>query len=100
MNHTASLKTHIEPWPKFRVLFDAKNDRQKAYLELNAEKNTIGYNLRADYCSFWGSYLPKLLLDDDGGGRVKRRYASCRPAACRMPAALSLADSVLLVRAA
>ena len=66
MNHTASLKTHIEPWPKFRVLFDAKNDRQKAYLELNAEKNTIGYNLRADYCSFWGSYLPNLLLDDDG----------------------------------
>lgn len=61
---TPSMKTYIEPWPKFRVLFDSKNDRQKAYLELNADKNKIGYNLRADYCSFWGSYLPKLLLND------------------------------------
>ena len=66
MNHIASLETQIEHWPKFRVIFDAENDRQKAYLELNAEKNSIGYNLRADYCSFWRSYLPKLLQDDDG----------------------------------
>lgn len=61
---TPTLKTYIEPWPKYRILFDHKNDRQKAYLELNADKNEIKYNLRADYCSFWGSYLPKLMLQE------------------------------------
>ena len=61
---TPSLNTHIEPWPKYRVLLDSTNDKQKAYLELNADKNTIGYNLRSDFCSFWGSYIPKLMLDE------------------------------------
>jgi acetylcholinesterase len=60
---TLTLKQYIEPWPKYQVLFDSESNNQKAHLVLNAAQVEVGYNLRSDYCSFWNSYLPNLILN-------------------------------------
>jgi hypothetical protein len=66
---TQTLAQYIEPWPKFELFSsaDAANlntDEQRAYLILNANKLEIGYNLRAEYCAFWGSFLPNLVMSE------------------------------------
>ena len=60
---TLTLKQYIEPWPKYKVLYDPETDTQKAHLVLNAKKIEVAYNLRSDYCSFWNSYVPNLILN-------------------------------------
>ncbi|RMZ96447.1 acetylcholinesterase type 1 [Brachionus plicatilis] len=61
---TQTLLQPIEYWPKYQVHFDPKDNNQRAHLTLNSEKVEIGYNLRAEYCAFWGSFLPKLILGE------------------------------------
>lgn len=61
---TQTLLQPIEYWPKYQVQFNSKNDDQRAHMTLNSEKIQVGYNLRADYCAFWGSFLPKLILGE------------------------------------
>ena len=60
---TLALEQSIEPWPKYQVLFDSETNNQKAHLILNAAQIKVDYNLRSDYCSFWNSYLPNLILN-------------------------------------
>jgi len=60
---TLTLEQSIEPWPKYQVLFDSETNDQKAHLILNAAQIKVDYNLRSDYCSFWNSYLPNLILN-------------------------------------
>ena len=59
---TSSLLNFIYEWPKFKVLNNSNNDLQRAYIILKANKLQIGYNLRAEYCSFLNSYLPNIKL--------------------------------------
>ncbi len=65
---TQTLAQYIEPWPKFELFSSADSnlntDEQRAYLILNANKLEIGYNLRAEYCAFWGSFLPNLVMSE------------------------------------
>lgn len=61
---TQTLAQYIEPWPKYRILMDPNNDNQRAHIILNSDKIEIGYNLRAEYCAFWGSFLPNLILSE------------------------------------
>ena len=61
---TSSLKQDIDHWPKFQVMFSSLNDTQRAFLHLDAKKIEVGYNLRAEYCSFWSSYLPNLMFSE------------------------------------
>lgn len=53
-----------EYWPKYKVDMNPYSDEQRAYLELNSHKVTVGYNLRAEYCAFWGNLLPTLMLSE------------------------------------
>lgn len=59
---TQTFSQYIESWPKYRILNNHYDDYQRAYIILNSDKIDIGYNLRAEYCTFWGSFLPKLIL--------------------------------------
>lgn len=61
---TPTLNQYIEPWPKYRIVPSPDNDFQRAYLILNSEKIDVSYNLRAEYCTFWGSFLPTLILSE------------------------------------
>ena len=61
---TKTLDQKIEPWPKFKLIKNATNDEQKAYLILNSKEITVGFNLRAEYCAFWNSFLPNLVLSE------------------------------------
>ena len=61
---TQTLAQYIEPWPKFELMQNANSDDQRAHLVLNSNKLEIGYNLRAEYCAFWGSFLPNLVLSE------------------------------------
>lgn len=54
----------IEYWPKYRILSKAHKDEQRAYLVLNSNGVSIDYNLRAEYCAFWGSFIPSLILSE------------------------------------
>lgn len=63
-SNTQTLKQSIEYWPKYEIYFNPLNDTQRAYLILDADKIEVNYNLRADYCSFWNSYLPNLMLNE------------------------------------
>jgi len=60
--NTLTMRQEIEPWPKYVLKYDSENDEQRAFLELNADEIRLGHNFRAEYCSFWGSYLPSLML--------------------------------------
>lgn len=60
--NTLTMRQKIEHWPKYEVKFDNERDEQRAFLILNANKIEVDYNFRAEYCSFWGSYLPSLVL--------------------------------------
>lgn len=60
--NTLTMRQKIEHWPKYEVKFDNKRDEQRAFLILNANKIEVDHNFRAEYCSFWGSYLPSLVL--------------------------------------
>ena len=65
---TQTLAQYIEPWPKFELFSSAdsnlNSEEQRAYLILNSNKLEIGYNLRAEYCAFWGSFLPNLVMSE------------------------------------
>ena len=61
---TQTLAQYIEPWPKYELVSNPNNDEQKAYLILNSEKVEVQHNLRAEYCAFWGSFLPNLMLSE------------------------------------
>ncbi len=61
---TQTLNQFIETWPKYQISANKENDYQRAYINLNTEKIFIDYNLRAEYCTFWGSYLPNLVLSE------------------------------------
>lgn len=66
-NHTVLTQTFmqkIEYWPKYVLNMNPHNDYQRAYLNLNSEKVYVGYNLRAEYCAFWGTFLPTLMLSE------------------------------------
>lgn len=52
----------LEYWPKYNIEKNSLNDTQKAYLNLNADKISQGFNLRVEYCTFWGSFIPNLFL--------------------------------------
>ena len=70
--NTFTLKQPIENWPKYEIIFSSQNDTQRAYIVLDANKIEVDYNLRADYCSFWNSYIPNLMLNErkwDLGGK-------------------------------
>jgi len=69
--NTLTMQQEIEDWPKYVLKFDHENDEQRAYLDLNADEIRLGYNFRAEYCSFWGSYLPSLMLKQ---GRFSEKY--------------------------
>lgn len=62
--NTFTLKQPIENWPKYEIIFSSQNDTQRAYIVLDADKIEVDYNLRADYCSFWNSYIPNLMLNE------------------------------------
>ncbi len=62
--NTQTMRESIEYWPKYDVFFDDKDDRQRAYLILDANKIEVDHNFRSEYCSFWGSYLPNLILNE------------------------------------
>lgn len=53
-----------EFWPKYKIDMNPYSDEQRAYLELNSRKVEVGYNLRAEYCAFWGTFLPTLMLSE------------------------------------
>ena len=57
---TQTSMQYIETWPKYQILKD--KDKQRAFLRLDAAGVTVDYNIRAEYCTFWGSYLPHLIL--------------------------------------
>ena len=59
-----TLRQYTEHWPKFKVLKNSTLDEQRAYLILNADEVGVGFNLRAEYCAFWGSFLPNLVLNE------------------------------------
>ena len=59
-----TFKQNIERWPKYEILFNSSHNYQKAYLILDANKIEIKYNLRAEYCGFWGTYLPNIMLTE------------------------------------
>ncbi|CAF0719879.1 unnamed protein product [Brachionus calyciflorus] len=61
---TQTLMQPIEHWPKYEIQVNPNDDRQRAYITLNSEKIEVGYNLRAEYCAFWGSFLPNLILGE------------------------------------
>ena len=50
----------LEPWPKYQVLNIYNNDSQRAHLELNAREFKVDFNLRAEYCGFWGVSLQNI----------------------------------------
>jgi acetylcholinesterase len=64
LSKTKTLSQYIEPWPKFKVIKNSTYDQHRAYLNLNSKEISIGYNLRAEYCAFWGSFLPNLVLNE------------------------------------
>lgn len=61
---TLTLRQEIEPWPKYELRNSFEDDDQRALLVLNAAKIETENNFRAGYCSFWGSYLPNLILNE------------------------------------
>jgi acetylcholinesterase len=61
---TQTFSQYIETWPKYRILNNQYDDYQRAYIILNSDKVEVDYNLRAEYCTFWGSFLPKLILGE------------------------------------
>ena len=62
---TQTLNQQTESWPKYQILTTNKeDDYQRAYLNLNSEKVFVDFNLRAEYCTFWGSFLPNLVLSE------------------------------------
>ena len=61
---TQTFSQYIETWPKYRILNNQYDDYQRAYFTLNSENSDVNYNLRAEYCTFWGSFLPKLILGE------------------------------------
>jgi acetylcholinesterase len=61
---TQTQAQFIEPWPKYQIFTNPYQDHQRAYLILNADQVRHDYNIRAEYCTFWGSYLPKLILSE------------------------------------
>ncbi len=63
-SETKTLSQYIEPWPKFKVVKNSTYDDQRAYLILNSKEISTGNNLRAEYCAFWGSFLPNLVLNE------------------------------------
>ena len=65
LNHrinTQTLNQFIDTWPKYSIVSNSVEDYQRAYIVLNSEKVYVDYNLRAEYCTFWGSFLPNLVL--------------------------------------
>ena len=61
---TLTLRQEIEPWPKYQLRASSDSDEQRTLLVLNAAKIGTENNFRAGYCSFWGSYLPNLILEE------------------------------------
>ncbi|CAF0707338.1 unnamed protein product [Brachionus calyciflorus] len=61
---SSKLNQIIEYWPKYQIAQNPDNDSQRAYIDLNSEKIKISYNLRAEYCTFWGSFIPTLVLSE------------------------------------
>lgn len=61
---TQTMMQPIEYWPKYRIVSNPNDDAQRAYLVLNSVGVTIDYNLRAEYCAFWGSFIPSLVLSE------------------------------------
>jgi hypothetical protein len=61
---TQTLNQQAESWPKYQILANKEDDYQRAYLNLNSEKVFVDFNLRAEYCTFWGSFLPNLVLSE------------------------------------
>lgn len=63
---TETQKQEIEHWPEFNFIssqsdaLSFNNDSQRAYLILNSSSNKVDYNLKAEYCGFWGSLVPSL----------------------------------------
>lgn len=55
-----------EHWPKYTINMHPHNynDEQRAYLTLNSDKVEVGYNLRSEYCAFWGTFLPTIMLSE------------------------------------
>lgn len=54
----------IEYWPKYRIVNNPNDDAQRAFIVLSSYGVTIDYNLRAEYCAFWGSFIPSLVLSE------------------------------------
>lgn len=63
MSSQTMLQT-AEFWPKYKIDMNPYSDEQRAYLTLNSRKVEVGYNLRAEYCAFWGTFLPTLMLSE------------------------------------
>jgi acetylcholinesterase len=61
---TQTLSQRIEEWPRYEIKFNIERDQQRAYLILDAKGISSNYNIRAEYCSFWGSFLPNLVLSE------------------------------------
>lgn len=63
-SQTQTQLQRAEYWPKYRIDMNPYSDEQRAYLELNSNRVKVGYNLRAEYCAFWGTFLPTLMLSE------------------------------------
>lgn len=61
---TQTMIQPIEYWPKYRITFNPKEDSQRAHIVLNSNGVSIDHNLRSEYCAFWGSFIPSLILSE------------------------------------
>jgi hypothetical protein len=52
----------IEYWPKYEIHANPDDDYQRAYISFNDKGVDVGYNIRAEYCSFWGHFIPQLII--------------------------------------
>jgi acetylcholinesterase len=55
---TQLFEFNLEDWPKYQIV--ANSDKQRAFLIMSSDMLKVDYNLRADYCEFWNSYLPSI----------------------------------------
>ena len=57
---TKTLNQSIEFWPVYKL--GMNTDKERIHMRLDAYESEVGYNLRAEYCSFWGKFLTEISL--------------------------------------
>lgn len=64
VHSSQTLMQPIEYWRKYKIQVNSSDESQRAHIVLNSDKVYIDYNLRSEYCAFWGSFIPSLVLSE------------------------------------